>query len=72
MKKFRQEAVSGHVPDINVGNISVKVPQLSLFNFKALLNMAMLLAESENAKTVRQAMLDPDNWHIDDDKIEQL
>ncbi len=58
LKKFRQEAVSRDVPDINVGNISAKTPQLSLFNFKALLNMAMLLVESENAKTVRQTMLD--------------
>ncbi|WP_299448143.1 hypothetical protein [uncultured Phascolarctobacterium sp.] len=58
LKKFRQEAASRHVPDINVGNISVKVPQLAIFNFKALLNMAMLLVESENAKTVRHAILD--------------
>lgn len=58
MKKFRQEAVFKDAPDINVGSINVKVSQLSLFNFKSLLNMAMLLVESNNAKTVRQAILD--------------
>ena len=46
------------VPDINVGNISNKTPQLSIFNFKAFLNIAMLLSESERARALRQLMLD--------------
>lgn len=46
------------VPDINVGNISSRTPQIAIFDFKAFLNMAMLLVESENAKVLRQVMLD--------------
>lgn len=46
------------VPDINVGNISNRTPQIAIFDFKAFLNMAMLLSESENAKALRQIMLD--------------
>lgn len=58
LKKFRQTVLSQHVPDINVGNISAKVSQLSLFNFKSFLNIGMLLVESRNAQILRQAMLD--------------
>ena len=46
------------VPDINVGNISNQTPQIALFDFKAFLNITMLLVESENAKVLRQIMLD--------------
>ena len=46
------------VTDINVGNISNRTPQIAIFDFKVFLNMAMLLAESENAKVLRQIMLD--------------
>lgn len=42
------------VPDINVGN---KTTQLALFDFKAFLNLGMLLSESEKARVLRQAML---------------
>lgn len=41
--------------DINVGT---KITVLGLFNFKAFLNIGMLLAESEKAKILRQMMLD--------------
>ena len=41
--------------DINVGT---KITVLSVFDFKSFLNMAMLLVESENARVLRQAMLD--------------
>ena len=37
------------VPDINVGNISNRTPQLAIFDFRAFLNISMLLTESENA-----------------------
>lgn len=50
--------IAQDVPDINVGNISNRTPQIAIFGFKAFLNMAMLLAESENAKVLRQIMLD--------------
>ena len=43
------------VPDINVGS---KTTQLGVFNFRAFLNIGMLLTESEKAKTVRSAILD--------------
>jgi hypothetical protein len=42
----------------NVGNISNRTPQIAIFGFKAFLNIAMLLTESENAKVLRKIMLD--------------
>ncbi|HEV7781460.1 MAG TPA: DNA-binding protein [Chitinophagaceae bacterium] len=36
----------------------MKAPQLGVFNFRALLNLGMLLSESENAKVLRSKMLD--------------
>jgi hypothetical protein len=42
-------------PVINVGS---KTTQLGLFNFRSLLNLAMLLKESENARLLRSKMLD--------------
>ena len=35
-----------------------KAPQLGVFNFKSLLNLGMLLSESENAKKLRSLLLD--------------
>jgi len=35
-----------------------KAPQLSVFNFRAFLNLGMLLSESDKAKALRSAMLD--------------
>lgn len=42
-------------PVINVGS---KTTQLGLFNFRSLLNLAMLLKESESAQLLRSKMLD--------------
>jgi len=42
-------------PDINVGS---KTRQLGLFNFRSLLNLAMLLKESEKAGQLRSKILD--------------
>ena len=39
-------------------NEGAKAPQLSLFNFRSFLNLAMLLSESEKAKALRSAILD--------------
>jgi len=36
----------------------LKAPQLGIFNFRAFLNLGMLLSESEKAKALRSAMLD--------------
>ena len=44
-----------HVSLIGEGN---KVPILGLFNFRAVLNLAMLLTESERAKAIRSRLLD--------------
>lgn len=58
LKDFLNCVVEQDVPDINVGNISNRTPQIALFDFKAFLNIAMLLVESESAKVLRQIMLD--------------
>lgn len=42
-------------PVINVGS---KTSQLALFNFRAFLNIGMLLTESDKAKTLRSLLLD--------------
>ena len=58
LKEFLNCVIKQNVPDINVGNISSRTPQIALFDFRAFLNIAMLLVESENAKMTRQLMLD--------------
>ncbi len=45
------------VPETDFGNI-IKTPQLGIFDFRAFLNLAMLVSESERAKLLRQAILD--------------
>lgn len=42
----------------HVINVQSKTTQLGLFNFRAFLNLGMLLAESENAKLLRSKILD--------------
>lgn len=39
-------------------NITSKTPQLGIFNFRAFLNMGMMLVESEMAKALRSKILD--------------
>lgn len=58
LKEFLFCVTDQDVPDINIGNISNRTPQLAIFDFKAFLNMAMLLSESDNARILRQIMLD--------------
>ncbi|QNO14092.1 DNA-binding protein [Alkalicella caledoniensis] len=55
LKNFIQEIEKLNVPDINVGK---NVPQLAIYDFRAFLNIGMLLVESENARVLRQMMLD--------------
>ena len=45
------------VPETDFGNIS-KTPQLGVLDFRAFLNLAMLMRESERAGLLRKAMLD--------------
>lgn len=47
-----------YVDDTNVVDINPKTPSLGLFTFRALLNVAMLITESERAKVIRSRMLD--------------
>ncbi|HBL78052.1 MAG: DNA-binding protein [Bacteroidetes bacterium GWF2_42_66] len=42
----------------HVINVPSKTTQLGLFNFRAFLNLGMLMSESENAKLLRSKMLD--------------
>jgi len=38
--------------------VNIKVPQLGIFDFRAFLNIAMLITESERARVLRQLILD--------------
>ena len=58
LKEFLAFVSEQNVPDINVGNISNRTPQLAIFDFRSFLNLAMLLVESPTAKSLRQVMLD--------------
>ena len=49
--------MEGDVHEIDFGNIN-KTPQLGIFDFRAFLNLAMLISESQTAKDLRQLMLD--------------
>lgn len=58
LKLFLEKIKSMDPHDINVVSISNKTSQLVVFDFKAFLNLAMLLVESEKAKILRQLILD--------------
>jgi hypothetical protein len=45
------------VPETDFGNLST-TPQLAIFDFRAFLNLAMLISESDRARLLRQAILD--------------
>lgn len=55
LKSFREAVANQFVTDINVGS---KVRSLGIFDFRSLLNIAMLLTESETARVLRQTILD--------------
>ena len=55
LKEFKDSYFNNFGTDINVGT---KITILGIFDFKAFLNIGMLLVESENAKILRQTMLD--------------
>lgn len=58
LKEFSRAIDNSNAPDIDVGSISNRTSQISLFDFKAFLNIAMLLVESESARVIRQIILD--------------
>jgi hypothetical protein len=45
------------VPEIDFGNLA-NTPQISILDFRAFINLAMLMSESERARVLRQAILD--------------
>ena len=53
IKKYNEK-----VTDINVGELASSIPSLAIFDFRAFLNIGMLLVESEKAKVIRQNILD--------------
>jgi len=55
LKSFLDSLPVDFAKDINVPS---KIRQLGVFDFKAFLNIAMLLSESEKARALRQLMLD--------------
>jgi hypothetical protein len=55
LQGFKLALKSSDVNDIDAVN---KAPQLGVFNFRSYLNLAMLLTESERAKTLRGVILD--------------
>ena len=55
LKEFREAIKEQFVTDIDVGH---KVRNLGVFDFRSLLNIAMLLTESETARMLRQTILD--------------
>jgi len=55
LNRFKKENESKFGTDINVGT---KTTILSIFNFRAFLNIAMLISDSDQAKELRNAMLD--------------
>ncbi|MBR1692829.1 MAG: DNA cytosine methyltransferase [Lachnospiraceae bacterium] len=57
LKEFKECIASTDILDEDKNTINAKTTQLAVFDFKAFLNMAMLLAESENARILRQTML---------------
>lgn len=56
LKKFK---MSVHELDVHETDfVNIKAPQLGIFDFRAFLNLGMLITESERAKLLRQMILD--------------
>ncbi len=56
LQELRLAISEQHVTEIDFVNI--KTPQIGIFDFRAFLNLAMLLKESDRAQLLRQTMLD--------------
>ena len=56
--KALKDLRSAYVDDTHVVDISPKAPSLGLFSFRSVLNLAMLVTESERARAIRSRMLD--------------
>jgi hypothetical protein len=57
LKDMKLAIQAADVPETDFGNIK-KAPQLGIFDFRAFLNLAMLMTESHRAGLVRQMILD--------------
>lgn len=57
LKTLKSAIQSLDVPETDFGNIA-KTPQLAVFDFRAFLNLAMLIRESDRARLLRKAILD--------------
>lgn len=56
--KILKNSIGGtNVPEIDFGNIN-RAPQLSVFDFRAFLNIAMVISDSKNAVLLRNTILD--------------
>lgn len=57
LKELKLAILEADVPEIDFGNLKA-TPQLGVFDFRAFLNLAMLMRESERAGLLRRAILD--------------
>lgn len=57
LKEFKEYIIKTDLLNEDKISINSKTTQLAIFDFKAFLNIAMLLVESENARILRQTML---------------
>ncbi len=57
LKSLKRAIKTSDVPEMIFGNIA-RTPQLAIFDFRAFLNLAMLMVESERARLLRQIILD--------------
>jgi len=57
LKTLKKSISSLDVPETDFGNIT-KSPQLGVFGFKAFLNLAMVMVESQRARLLRSTILD--------------
>ena len=57
LKTLKMSILKMDVPETDFGNIS-KSPQLGIFDFRAFLNLGMLIRESDRARALRQMILD--------------
>lgn len=57
LKELKLAIQALDVPETDFGNI-LKTPQLGIFDFRAFLNLSMLMVESERARLLRKTILD--------------
>ncbi len=58
LKDFKLAVFRQHGTETDFGTMLPKTSQLGIFDFRAFLNLAMLITESERARSLRQAILD--------------